>query len=464
LKKLLISFGFLLLAFLGLVVLAFQLSFDPQRSFLKEKVSRVFNKIASWSDHNDEFFTEQHIFINEATVAFVSKNIISEGESINLRMFGTGKVNLFVEYFDESGTLHSTEEKKISISSDVPETFSSFYGFEGNFDEILITPKIDNGWVDVGVNPEFGRKINLPVLIENTKSREVLFVESTDTLNAYVSAYDLPTHYDRKSAPLGAFTRPVAMPQNYDIKNFTESNEVNCKDHLINADLVHKQMINDLNHPISLVSDDFLDQYENLAGVKVLIFGAHNEYWTEAKAENILRFVENGGHLLFLGGNTAWRQVKRGRKFDAIFGSNLLNHGFDRLIREVLGTYYDINGYDTYSSYKLMETEAPEWMDPASFVNTTSFGIGTDFKCCEGLIGGASGLETDKLLSESKEEFTIIAKGNNWFEGGADIVYRKFHSGGTVLNFGSVALWHRTQDQTIRALVKQFLDNALLMD
>jgi len=456
--------GFLLLACLGLVVLNYQLSFDPQRSSMKEKVSKFLNKIASWNDHNDEFFTEQHIFSEEATVAFLAKNIIQTGDTINLRMFGTGKVNLFVEYFDESGTLHSTEEKNISISSDVPETFSSFYGFEGSFDEILITPKIDNGWVDVGVNPEFGRKINLPVLIENTKSREVLFVESTDTLNAYVSAYDLPTHYDRKSAPLGAFTRPVTMPQNYDIKNFTESNEVNCKDHLINADLVHKQMINDLNHPISLVSDDFLDQYENLAGVKVLIFGAHNEYWTEAKAENILRFVENGGHLLFLGGNTAWRQVKRGRKFDAIFGSNLLSHGFDRLIREVLGTYYDINGYDTYSSFKLIETKAPEWMDPASFVNTSSFGVGTDFECCEGLIGGASGLETDKLLPESKEEFTIIAKGNNWFNGGADIVSRKFPSGGTVLNFGSVALWHRTQDQTIRALVKQFLDKALLME
>ena len=463
-KKLLIIFGFLLLAFLGLVVLTYQLAFDPQRSFLKEKVSNTLNKISSWNHHNDEFFTEQHIFSEEATVAFLAKNIIQTGDTINLRMFGSGKVNLFVEYFDESGILHSTEEKNILISSDVPETFSSFYGFEGNFDEILITPKIDNGWVDVGVNPEFGRKINLPVLIESTKSREVLFVESTDTLNAYVSAYDLPTHYDRKSAPLGAFTRPVAMPQNYDIKNFTESNEVNCKDHLINADLVHKQMINDLNHSISLVSDDFLDQYENLAGVKVLIFGAHNEYWTEAKAENILRFVENGGHLLFLGGNTAWRQVKRGRKFDAIFGSNLLNHGFDRLIRKVLGTYYDINGYDTYSSYKLIETKAPEWMDPASFVNTSSFGVGTDFECCEGLIGGASGLETDKLLPESKEEFTIIAKGNNWFNGGADIVSRKFPSGGTVLNFGSVALWHRTQDQTIRALVKQFLDNALLME
>ena len=454
----------MLLAFLGLLFLTYQRAFDPQRSFLKEKVSNTFNKISFWNHHNDEFFTEQHIFSEEATVAFLAKNIIQTGDTINLRMFGTGKVNLFVEYFDESGTLHSTEEKNISISSDVPETFSSFHGFEGNFDEILITPKIDNGWVDVEVNPELGRKINLPVLIENTKSREVLFVESTDTLNAYVSAYDLPTHYDRKSAPLGAFTRPVAMPQNYDIKNFTESNEVNCKDHLINADLVHKQMINDLNYSIGQISDEFLDEYENLAGVKVLIFGAHNEYWTEAKAENILRFVENGGNLLFLGGNTAWRQVKRGRKFDAIFGSNLLNHGFDRLIREVLGTYYDINGYDTYSPYKFIETEALEWMDSASFVNTSSFGVGTDFECCEGLIGGASGFETDKLLPESNNEFTIIAKGSNWFDGGADIVSRKFPSGGTVLNFGSVALWHRTQDQTIRALVKQFLDNALFME
>ena len=434
---------------------------SPYRSFLKSKAAYFGEKIISWNKHKEKFFVNQNVFFKGESLAFVSKSIISENEQVVLNLFGEGKVDINIEFYNTFGTIHSKENLSFVADRKIPDIFSTLYGFSGKGEEIKIAPKVSNGWIDIEINPSNGEKVNIPVLVETREASDVIFVESTDTLNAYVSAYGLPTKYFREPAPLGAYTRPHSMPQNYDIFEFITTGNVHCKDHLINADFVLKRFLRELNYSYKCVSDHFLDKYSNFASAKVLIFGAHNEYWTLKKAENVLKFVHNGGSVLFLGGNTAWRAVERAEGFDMIHGDNLLDDGFEDFIHQVLGSYYDINGYNTFAPFRLNKQAADHEMLSSITSSTGLFALDTDFPCCGKEIHGGSGLETDKLLSGSDESFVLLATGDNGWGGGAEIVYRAFPNGGSVLNFGSVSLWHKTKDNVVRNLVSNFLDNSL---
>ena len=92
------------------------------------------------------------------------------------------------------------------------------------------------------------------------------------------------------------------------------------------------------------------------------------------------------------------------------------------------------------------------------FLQNQEFGSGSVFEECAEVVG-ASGHETDKLLSDH-EGFTLIAKGTNIGGGGGDIVFKSFESGGQVLNFGSIALWHNINDPLIRNLIVSFSDKS----
>ena len=441
--------------------LLFFATLDPYRSSLKSKAANFAEKIISWNKHKEKFFVNQNVFFKGESLAFVSKSIIRENESVVLNLFGKGKVDINIEFYNKFGTIHSKENFTIVADRKIPDVFSTLSGFSDKGEEIKINPKVSNGWLDIEINPLNGEKVNIPVFVETREISDVLFVESTDTLNAYVSAYGLPTNYFREPAPLGAYTRPHSMPQNYDIVDFVTTGNALCKDHLINADFVLKSFIRELNCSYNCVSDHFLDEYSNFASAKVLIFGAHNEYWTRKKAENVRKFVHNGGRVLFLGGNTAWRAVERAEGFDMIYGDNLLDEGFEDLIHQVLGSYYDINGYNTFAPFRLNNEAVDHEILSSLSSSKELFALGTDFHCCGMEIHGGSGLETDKLLSGSHESFVLLASGENGWGGGAEIVYRDFHNGGAVLNFGSVSLWHKTKDNVVRTLVSNFLDDFL---
>lgn len=440
-------------------------SLDPYKSAIKEKASSVVNTIEKWNRPEDKFFVEQEIVLNEPFIATTEKNIYKHDEQIRLLLYGSGHVDLYVEHYDVNGSLTHTENRGLEFEGVPPVSYSSIKGVKGIPVQYRITPKNENGWVDIEVSPSLGRKINIPVFIESSNGSNVLFVESTDTLNAYKSAYGLPTHYKRNVAPLGAYTRPLANPQNYNILDYSHSEMIDCADHLINADLVHKKFLNTLGVDLKAVSDNYLDSFENIQNAKLLIFGAHNEYWTTRKAVNVIRFVGKGGSVLFLGGNTAWRIVERTKDFDLMRGDNLLDDGFEELINQVLGSYYDMNGYKTSAPFEV-DSKADDILKMLFFNNNKyarRFGIGTDFDSCSALVIGASGQETDKLISTASDDFKILARGrNSWWKGGAEIVYREFTSGGAVLNFGSVSLWHKLSDENIKMMLSSFISRSLM--
>ena len=121
------------------------------------------------------------------------------------------------------------------------------------------------------------------------------------------------------------------------------------------------------------------------------------------------------------------------------------------MINELLGSYYDVNGYDTYAPFKI--TNPKELEKIIAFDDGIKiFAEGTNFDHCKEIIHGGSGHETDKLIPSANEEFILIAKGLNRSKGGASIVFRDFLNGGSILIL-SVSLWHNTNDQIIKKLI-----------
>ena len=430
---------------------------DPMRTAVKSVASRMLEKVDIWGRHRDKFFVDQHFYFEEELLAYSEKLVYMPGERVKVFLAAATPVSVNIEHYAVSG------EKPPGKNIFVPELpapkgiYSSFRGFIGtSFLSIEIDPEIENGWIDIEVSSE-GKVQNIPVFVEPSAASNILFVESTDTLKAYNSYEDFPTHYFRKNAPLGAYTRPANAPFNYDIHDYPGLRQVNCEAHLVNADLVLKRHLADEGIVFSSVSDNFLDDYDRIRQAKVLIFGAHNEYWTAEKIRNVSRFVRSGGKALFLGGNTAWRLVQRVEDFDAMFADNLLDDGHAEFAREILGAYYDYNGYATYAPYRLELAENSEDFPSVSERSGESFARGTDFSGCEAMVGGGSGHETDKLLANANADFMLLARGQNGTGSGADVVYRRFEGGGAVLNFGSVALWHRVTDEVVSGLIKDFL-------
>ena len=63
-------------------------------------------------------------------------------------------------------------------------------------------------------------------------------------------------------------------------------------------------------YPLRYLTDQDMEQYASLSGVKVLVVAGHNEYWTRNARKNFDRFVAEGGHVMLLSGNTMWWQVR----------------------------------------------------------------------------------------------------------------------------------------------------------
>jgi hypothetical protein len=58
------------------------------------------------------------------------------------------------------------------------------------------------------------------------------------------------------------------------------------------------------------ISDFDMDDPTILSGSRLLIVIGHSEYWTRKARENFDAFVERGGNVLILSGNTMWWQVR----------------------------------------------------------------------------------------------------------------------------------------------------------
>ena len=427
----------------------------------RSSISKFIRGLASLDvdDYRTPTASQQIFLLEEASVFFTDKLVYGQTEQLTLyysspevpsaALFGRSENEL-----DLFGTVIDIPLGESDFSR--PLVVDSISGFDlDKFASQQVSLEgLAPGWHQIHIQLDTAEK-HLPFFIEpeELKSR-VVFVESTNTFKSYVSDVGLRSNYVNPSNLSGAFTRPMAYPANYEIVNYLgkQAQTVNCSDHLINADMVLKQRLDDHGLKFDVVSDEWLEDSRNLENVDLVILGTHNEYWSSEKFNIMTDYLNNGGNMMVLGGNTAFRFIETvDVDFDLFWGSGVLRTERLDFVNSFLGSYFDSRDYGTWSHFKLSNT-LPEFLDNVAL--SEEFGRGSDFSDCAAEYG-ASGHETDKLL-QSSSGFEVIGSGQN-FLGGADIVYSKLDSGGQILNFGSVSLWHGMGDPTISEIVRQYL-------
>lgn len=398
--------------------------------------------------------------IKDDLVAFSEKLVYVRNEEIFVYISSSRKATVKVEYLNDIGT--TVFEKDYIL----PKPKSNNYlelntqtGFDVSyFSKVRIDRKEHSGWAQITVSTSLN-KVYIPIFIEtdklNTKGKKFLWVESTDTLKAYRSENGLPNNYESKSfSKMGVFTRPFGYPISYKIKKLYDQavNSSDCYDHLINADIVLKNAVRDMGYEFDTASDEAIEDYNYIRRYKTLIFGSHNEYWSSKKLSSIAEYLDSGGKVLILGGNTAWRVKEKLSTYDVFYGVGYNKTKFFSFTEKYFGSHYDLRGYATYSGFSPTDRLSEFLGSPQP---NESFGNETNILGCEE-IKGASGHETDKLVAAG-ENFEILARGNNPKSGGAEVLYKKFPGEGEILNFGSMALWHGMGDPKIRQILAKFL-------
>ena len=443
------------------------------KDFIQDLSVSIFTKVDSWRKRSiptqrNVVVVEERLLIERDLVPFTDKLVYKHGEEVTLKIIANDEIIINVSKINQKG-----QYKEIipsftkSFNSSPYPIYSSFDGIISPYEEIKIdSKKLGEGWFSINIKSSLGEELHLPIFVDPPKiNKKILFIESSDTLLSYNPAafiYGVPNNYIKNLDKSISTIVPQNIPIIYkqisldDITKVKDSfYSFSCSDALLNGDMVHKRNLIDLGISFQSVSDEFIDNPSALENIDAVIFGSHNEYWSEDKAKNIMHFIDKGGKVLFFGGNTAYRKIyrERGRQWrhgEGLYGDKT----FKELINNYLGTYFTTTDYSTYASAKVVDSDSIKKYFSIDLKRGQTIGKGTKFPNCSKKILGISGLETDKLTRESKG-FKHLAKGSNK-NGGADIVFKEFPSGGKVLNFGSLVLWHNNDDNVTK-LIESFI-------
>ena len=223
--------------------------------------------------------------------------------------------------------------------------------------------------------------------------------------NPAANLYGVPNNYNKNLDKSITTLVPQNIPIIYKQMSFDEITKEkdswdtkSCGDALLNADMVHKRNLVNLGIRFQSVSDKFIDELSVLESVDVVIFGSHNEYWSEDKAKNIMKFIDEGGKVLFLGGNTAYRKIYRESGREWRHGEGLQHEKtFNKLINNYLGTYFTTPDFATYASSKVLDAESIRKNFSINLKRGQIICKVTKFQNCRDSNKGISGQETDKL-------------------------------------------------------------------
>lgn len=195
----------------------------------------------------------------------------------------------------------------------------------------------------------------------------------------------------------------------------------------------------------------------DLDGYRVLLISGHPEYWSREMIARLETWLEGGGRLLSLGGNSLNCEIEyptstsmRHLTFLGDGGNSLgmtnpdnpnrpldsrLHRTLGRSEAAILGIATTIEGFGTGAPYAVLD--ASHWA-----FEGTGLGQGATFgsaSLSQRSAGGASGWETDKTTGWTEPDVRIIARGCNPDRGGAELVVRTVGSaGGGVVSAGSI--------------------------
>ena len=196
-------------------------------------------------------------------------------------------------------------------------------------------------------------------------------------------------------------------------------------------------------HDYAMICDEDLHYNPNaLQGRKVVILQVHPEYYSSEMLNQIATYQASGGNLMYLGANGIYWKVgmsddeqiecrKDGdsHRFTEGFGGLWRDHGRSPVY--FVGSHYSKPGFDTYHPYQVIN--ANHWIyDGTGLKNGDLFGESSLNR------GKASGHETDKMTSETPDDFQLLAKGTNPNFGGAELLIRESPDQGMVFSVGSI--------------------------
>jgi len=328
-------------------------------------------------------------------------------------------------------------------------SLSTIRGFDiRDFRRLYIRLNRTNGWLDIEFYKNGNRIWSLPYFRRpNYPNNSIAFVTSTYTEEAYYVGLGGRSQYENNADQPGTFTRADDYPNNFNIRR----DLTNCQNAVI-ADKFSLKYLSENNIAFDHIDDKAMTSWDHIKRYETLVFGQHNEYWTPDTFRNIKRFVDQGGNLLFLGGNSAYRVFKQKRYYKVLSQSVTRGAEFE-IVRNYLGSFYTAEGYLTFAPYKKLANH------PLMNGVGDAFGLTSLNNCnntsLNGIGDGASGWETDKKINDT---FITLAKGANPNSSGAEIVYKEFRSGGKVLNFGSMALTGSFDDEGIDRMMQNIFD------
>jgi N,N-dimethylformamidase len=297
---------------------------------------------------------------------------------------------------------------------------------------------------------------------------------NTNTWNAY-NGWGGRSKYSTPPAAQLSFERPNPATAPLD------DGQIN---HLTRSELWILNWLEDAGYKLDLYSDyDFHLGIDGMASYKALILTTHPEYWTLQMLDNLEKYVQQGGKLLYLGGNGVFEKVEFNNEASSLTLLNgdpasdrpksfLRNLNPPRSERGILGVAFRFDNYMTFAPYRVLES------DHRFFVGT---GLANgDLIGQTGINGGAaSGWEMDTSEAgnapdgatvsatgpddrgSAPDNVQVLARGDNPGYG-ADMICYETGGGGFVFSAGSLTFGGSlVQDAHLQAVIRNILNECL---
>lgn len=402
------------------------------------------------------------IIINDHKVEGYSDKVsYSVGDTINFQIHSlTEKVDISIYRY---GYTNSLIHSKVGIPS-FPQNYNCrSYSFGCDWEttyQYIIPSNLTPGIYSATITNERSEIEYISFVIKNPtlNPNDILVLASTNTWQAYndwsgESFYKYGLNQEVLHSTIVSFLRPNRVDR-----------PTGNIGHLVNAELHLHRWLENMGYSYDVAADiDLHNDATLLDNYKLLILNVHPEYWSNNMYNNLIHFLNNGGKLMYLGGNGVyWRvalkynriEVKKEGEdhiYDTGSGGRWRDLGMPE--SKYLGVQYSHNGYGTYAPYEVLIPN--HWI-----FDSTNLALGDLFGDTCLNKGGASGRETDDLTSTSPINSIMLAKGINPDDGGAEMVYymdsttnAEVFSVGSITYTGSLAV-----DSNVSRITKNVID------
>ncbi len=286
----------------------------------------------------------------------------------------------------------------------------------------------------------------VPLIIKSREARDITVLYPSNTLNAYCTAGGKSLYSylstDNEEADIVSFMRPIPFANQHSSVEFFK-------------------WISFKGYDVAFISDSDMDSYENIKGTKVLMVVGHSEYWTRRARKNFDKFVDDGGDVIILSGNTMWWQVRYGSDNTMVCYREANEDSVDNpLLKSVtwdspslkysiigsIGADFEHGGYGKkedkgWDGYKIVLDKSP-LLEGTNLQNGQVLRMPSDEwdgSPVKGLTGDSIPIIDKEMLGFEKLEMIGFDRAyrNGKHNYGTFIVFRKNKKSGIVINTGS---------------------------